>query len=72
MIKMSKFEQIGTNLQLEAATKDDANRNFRYSCNVCCTRGIRLNCDTCRIKTNHEMVVSIFDDYEQKIMSQIG
>lgn len=61
---MTKFEQIGVGFQLEAETPDAAARSFNYSCRVCCTRGIRLNCDRCAISTTHQQVLGMFRDVE--------
>lgn len=40
---MCKFEQIGVERQYTSVTKEDANRNFRISCTICCNRGITLS-----------------------------
>lgn len=61
---MTKFEQVGVGFQLEAETPDEAARSFNYSCRVCCTRGIRLNCDRCAISTTHQQVLGMFRDVE--------
>lgn len=44
VIFVTKFEQVGVNYQNDAASKHDAIKSFRYSCRVCCERGIRIDC----------------------------
>lgn len=61
---MTKFEQIGVERQLESDSKREALRNFRHSCEVCCYRGIHLNCDKCSIAFVHSEVVACFDEYK--------
>lgn len=58
---MTKFEQVGVNLQNEAESKREASRSFRYSCRVCCERGMRIDCDKCAIAYTHEATVAAFD-----------
>lgn len=57
---MTKFEQIGVGFQYDAANKAEANRSFRYSCRVCCERGMRLECDRCAIAAVHDMTIASF------------
>lgn len=63
---MTKFEQRGVEFQHEAACKHDAEKSFRYSCDVCCSRGMRIECDRCAIRATHEMTVAYFASEEQK------
>lgn len=58
---MTKFEQTGINLQYKAETKKEAQRAFAYSCDCCCNKGMRLDCDTCAISHTHSMVVAFFE-----------
>lgn len=58
---LTKFEQIGVNYQHDATSKHEANRSFRYSCRVCCERGMRIECDRCAIAATHDAVVAAFD-----------
>ena len=58
---MTKFEQIGVNYQYDAEDKQAANRAFQHSCNVCCNRGMRINCDRCSIAVVHNLVIATFD-----------
>jgi predicted DNA-binding ribbon-helix-helix protein len=63
---MTKFERVGVNLQYEAENKHEANRNFRYSCRVCCERGMRIECDRCAIAYTHDSTVAAFDTLNSK------
>lgn len=57
----TKFETIGAERQYESASKHEADRNFRISCNICCSRGMAINCDTCAIEVAHSLVVATFN-----------
>lgn len=57
---MTKFEQVGVNYQYSAETKSQANKSFARSCDVCCHKGIHLDCDRCAIAEAHSMVVAYF------------
>ena len=63
---MQKFEQVGVNYQYAAASKKEAQRTFAYSCNCCCNKGMRIDCDHCAISHVHSMVLAYFDDSNQK------
>ena len=62
---MTKFEQIGVNHQYDAENKKEANRAFAHSCDCCCHKGIKIDCDRCSIAYVHKLVVAYFDDKEQ-------
>lgn len=59
---MTKFEQIGVNLQNDAMTKEEARKNFSYSCRVCCNRGMQIQCDKCAISVCHQETMACFDE----------
>lgn len=59
---MTKFEQIGVGLQIESETASEAVRQFAYSCRVCCTRGMRIQCDRCAISATHQQMLGVFRD----------
>lgn len=59
---MLKFEQIGVERQLESTNKYEALQSFKHSCNVCCYKGIHLECDRCAIAQTHSQVVAYFED----------
>lgn len=58
---MTKFEQVGVNMQYEALTKEIAIKKFSRSCECCCNKGIRLECDRCAIETVHKLVIASFE-----------
>jgi hypothetical protein len=57
---MTKFEQVGINYQYDAASKEEADKNFAYSCRCCCEKGIHLECDKCNIAFVHNLVIACF------------
>ena len=59
---MTKFEQIGVNRQFDAVNTEDANKAFARSCEVCCNRGIKLDCDKCCIAYTHKLICAYFCD----------
>ena len=59
---MTKFEQVGINHQYDAGSKDDAIKAFKHSCNVCCNRGMHIQCDKCGIACVHNLVVATFEE----------
>lgn len=48
---MTKFEEIGTERIALARTQEHTERVFAKSCDLCCSRGIRLECGRCAIET---------------------
>ena len=63
---MNKFEQRGINFQYDAATKEQAQKSFQYSCDCCCNKGMRIDCDHCAINHTHKMVVAYFETKEEE------
>lgn len=63
---MTKFETVGVNLQYNARNTQEANKAFKYSCDCCCNKGMKLECDRCAIAYAHSMVCACFSDQEQK------
>lgn len=59
---MTKFEQVGVNYQYDANNIEEANKSFQHSCNCCCNKGIRIECDKCAIAHTHALVVAYFND----------
>lgn len=59
---MTKFEQVGVNYQYNADSIKQATRSFEYSCNCCCHKGMRIDCDKCAIAHTHNLVVAYFND----------
>lgn len=58
---MSRFEEVGMNLQIQSDSKSQAERRFEYSCELCCKRGLRIDCDRCGINVIHQRMVKFFD-----------
>lgn len=61
---MQKFVQMSINHQNSASTAKDAVKAFEQSCNICSSRGIKLDCDRCPIKSYHDITVSALLDSE--------
>lgn len=68
---MTKFEQRGVEFQYDASCKKDAERSFQYSCGVCCSRGMRIDCDRCAIRATHEMTMAYFASSEMKVQAKV-
>ena len=64
---MTKFEEIGVEIQQSATSKREAQKSFAHSCNICCCRGLHLNCDRCAIAGTHKFVVENFDMTADKL-----
>ena len=62
---MTKFEQIGVNYQMDSTSKQEAVKCFKFSCNCCCNKGIRIDCDRCQIAQVHYQMMAAFDTLEQ-------
>ena len=62
---MTKFEQVGVNYQYNANSIEHANKSFEYSCNCCCHKGMRIDCDRCAIAHAHNLVVAYFNDNQK-------
>ena len=57
---MTKFEQVGINFQYDASTKEQAIKSFNISCNICCCKGMRIDCDRCAIAEAHSLIMASF------------
>lgn len=58
---MTKFEQVGINMQYESDTKEVAIKKFARSCECCCNKGLCIECDRCSIAVVHQLVVASFE-----------
>ena len=58
---MTKFEQVGVNMQYEAPTKEMAIEKFSRSCDCCCHKGMHIDCDRCSIAVAHQLAVAYFE-----------
>ncbi len=58
---MTKFESVGVNMQYNAVSKEIAIKRFSRSCEVCCNKGMHIDCDRCSISCVHKLVIASFD-----------
>lgn len=63
---MTKFETIGINRQYDSTSKYEANKSFNHSCNCCCNKGMRIECDKCSIAYVHNLIIAYFDDNKEE------
>lgn len=61
-----KFIEIGIQYQQNSISKEEANKMFLQSCNICCNRGLHLDCDRCQIAMVHNMTIAVLDELEGK------
>lgn len=61
---MTKFEQVGVNMQYDSPTKELAIKKFSRSCECCCTKGVHIKCEHCAIETVHKLVIASFESEE--------
>ena len=59
---MTRFEEIGQQLQIESLSKTEAIARFKKSCELCCNRGNHIDCDRCAIAACHRAVCETFDE----------
>ena len=59
---MTKFEQIGVNRQFDATSIEELNENFKHSCDVCCRKGMHIECDKCHIAYTNVLLCAYFND----------
>lgn len=64
---MTKFEQVGVNMQYDTTTKEEAKRKFARSCECCCNRGMCIECDRCAIATVHQLVIASFETKKREV-----
>lgn len=57
---MIAFEERGVEFQYNSASATQAKKNFSNSCNACCRKGIRLDCNRCAISATHSLVLAMF------------
>lgn len=58
---MTKFEQIGVELQQEACSQEEAQKRFLTSCKICCSRGLQIDCDKCAIAAANTITIAAID-----------
>ena len=59
---MTKFESKGVELQQESTSRFQSEKRFAYSCDRCCSLGLRIECDRCAIRVVHEQIEKLFND----------
>lgn len=57
---MTRFEEIGRDKITLSVTMEQCDRNFKKSCELCCTRGMRLECERCAINDAYDTAKFIF------------
>ena len=60
-----KFIEVAIRYQNTASTKEEAVKKFERSCNICCNRGLHLDCDRCQVSAVHNMTIAVLDDLEK-------
>lgn len=50
----ASFEERGVELQKDSLSVSEANRRFRNSCILCCSKGRCVDCDYCAINAAHD------------------
>lgn len=68
---MSSFEQRGVDIQLNARTQDHAKESFERSCDICCLRGLRIDCDRCAIRVVHERLINAMNGFGVAVKPEI-
>lgn len=58
---MTRFEENGVSIQYASRNKPQAVQSFRRSCDMCCSRGFRIDCDRCSIAYAHERQIEILE-----------
>ena len=56
---MAGFFEHGVYLQQHAVSVREANRKYATSCNICCNRGFRVDCDRCPIAVSNKQTVEV-------------
>lgn len=54
---IEKFENVGASLQWNARNAWQAKKLFEHSCELCCLRGLRIECERCHIQAAHNYVM---------------
>ena len=57
-----KFIEIAVRYQQNSATIEEAIKMFKRSCDICCYRGLHLDCSHCQVEAVHKMTVSILSE----------
>jgi len=54
---MTRFEEIGVDRQWDARNPWQAKKQLEISCELCCNKGLRIQCTRCQIQNAHELVM---------------
>lgn len=57
---MTYFEAKGVDIQCSCQNEFQSRKQFERSCECCCTRGLRIDCDSCAIRSAHENLLEAF------------
>ena len=57
---MTLFEVNGVDRQVNCSNEFQARKQFRRSCEMCCARGLYIDCDCCAIRAAHEAILESF------------
>jgi len=57
---MTRFEEIGVELQELSRTPKEAKRLYQHSCDLCCSSGLHIRCDRCAIDCAHTRMIEAF------------
>lgn len=63
------FFEHGVYRQQRSLTVGEANRNYKSSCKICCSKGYRMDCDRCPIENAHRQAVEVLQATRARILS---
>lgn len=61
-MKYEKFQTRGVQYQYSSKTIEQADHNFKVSCDCCIREGKNLQCSECKIEVAHTLVVAILSE----------
>lgn len=67
---MTHFERIGAEWQESALNAHQAIKSFNRSCEICCERGYRIDCDRCEIKAAHVLKMDVLRFLEEERLAK--
>lgn len=66
---MTAFESRGVELQQSSMSRSQSEKRFEYSCDLCCKRGLRIECDRCAIHVVHSQIQKMMDSYAPAVFA---
>ena len=69
---MTRFEEIGVEMQQNSRSREEADRRFKRSCDICCYTGRHLSCDRCAIDCAHSDKILILEISKPRHAGQSG